>query len=337
VARAGDGGARAEKGSSGGSMDELRALSQRLQARNTGGRPSDSVIYGLGPRKTPRADDADDADADDADGSSEDSGSPTRGRAAASPVAASPPPLPGAGGRTPAGGQSRRRPLSEPQQAAGVGARLSARRSNSPPSPEPAPAERKQPSPTRLASPQSDPQRASKPLASALGTSLSILLNEALQPLQQAQQSMQAQLDELGFALEDRIAPLEIRQDEFAASLEALASRTDSVEGAVQDSGSVLSEHIAGSQEALTELEAALSERLDASRQEFFGSQEELAQDRNSQIELINGALATIEERLLSDVKAREEEVGLVCERLGIFEPFIYKCDLFTKTGSGQT
>ena len=90
-------------------------------------------------------------------------------------------------------------------------------------------------------------------------------------------------------------------------------------------------------QEALTELEAALSERLDASRQEFFGSQEELAQDRNSQIELINGALATIEERLLSDVKAREEEVGLVCERLGIFEPFIYKCDLFTKTGSGQT
>jgi hypothetical protein len=48
-------------------MDELRALSQRLQARNTGGRPSDSVIYGLGPRKTPRADDADDADADDAD------------------------------------------------------------------------------------------------------------------------------------------------------------------------------------------------------------------------------------------------------------------------------
>ena len=274
-------------------MDELRALSARLQARNAGGRPGDSVIYGLSPRTTKAADTI----------SSDDDGSPASAVGKAVEVAASPPPLPAAGGRTPAGGQSRARTVaSEPQQAAGVGARLSDRRSVSPPEPEAAPVHRDRSPEHEL---QSSSQRASKPLASALGTSLSNLIREAVLPLQQHQQAMQAQLDGLQIALEDRITPLEARQDEFATLLEGFDRN-------LQEGSDSLSEHIAGSQEALSELEAALFDKLDASRQEFFSSQDALAEERSSEIELINGALATIEQRLQADVKAREEEVGLV-------------------------
>jgi hypothetical protein len=123
---------------------------------------------------------------------------------------------------------------------------------------------------------------------------------------------MQAQLDELQVALEDRITPLEARQDEFATVLDLLVSRAEGFERKLQAGSDSLAEHIAGSQEALSGLEGALFDKLDASRQEFFLSQDALAEERSSEIELINGALATIEERLQADVKAREEEVGLV-------------------------
>ena len=122
---------------------------------------------------------------------------------------------------------------SEQQQAAGVGARLSIRRTNSPPSPEPALVQRHR-SPEREL--ESNSLRASKPLASALGTSLSNLLREAILPIQQTQQTMQAQLDELQVALEDRITPLEARQDEFATVLDLLVSRAEGFEKKLQAS-----------------------------------------------------------------------------------------------------
>jgi hypothetical protein len=228
-----------------GSLSDIRDLKERLAQRNQGGRPSESVIYGLGPRSSPK-----------------------------------------------------RPPAAEPPEADSELFELDEFADHDQPWEE----EEEHTGPDRSVSPSlvgSDaPSHASTaPLVSALVS--------ALGPLQEDQLKMQAQLDMLQLAVEDRIAPLEGR----ALTLESLRIRVESLEAATKSDSDHLAEQIA--LHAADSRAAIMVENLGATLRSFYATQEAATAQNSSEISLINSALAAIDERLHADESIRKEELTL--------------------------